>query len=77
MGLTKHEAQAFYETELGRIERAIRFACRRNGMSAEESEEFHGEVHLRLLADDHAILRSLEDREAMGTYLAEIGRAHV
>jgi RNA polymerase sigma factor for flagellar operon FliA len=72
LGLTKHEAQAFYETELDRIERAIRFACRRNGMSAEESEEFHGEAHVRLLADDHAILRALEDREAVGTYLAVV-----
>lgn len=58
--------------ELETIERAIRFACRRNGLLGAEAEDFASIVKLRLIENDYAILRSFESRSRFATFIAVV-----
>jgi RNA polymerase sigma factor (sigma-70 family) len=51
------------------VERTIASVCRRHRLVATESEDFAADVHLRLVADDYAILRRFEGRSLLSTYL--------
>ena len=54
------------------IERVIRFVCRRRSLSDEEREEFAGEVRLRLVENDYAVLSSFEGRSSLPTFLTTV-----
>jgi RNA polymerase sigma factor (sigma-70 family) len=56
-------------SELPRIEAVIASVCRRHRCRAEEVEDFSGEVKLKLMADDYAVLRQFEGRANLKTYL--------
>jgi RNA polymerase sigma factor (sigma-70 family) len=60
--------------ELPLIERIIYAICRRDGMDADEIEEFTAEVRLRLVKDDYAILRAFQGRSQFKTYIAAVVR---
>jgi RNA polymerase sigma factor (sigma-70 family) len=68
-----HEAaQQLFLTNLGTIERIAAFICRRNHMSDDETAELIGEVKLRLIENDYAILRKFEGRSTLPTYLTTV-----
>lgn len=54
------------------IERVIRFVCRRRQLSDEEREEFAGEVRLKLVENDYAVLSSFEGRSTLPTFLTTV-----
>lgn len=68
------EFSQFLERELSRIERITNVICRRSGMNPDEIEEFTGEVRLRLVKNDYAILRAFEGRSKFSTYIAAVIR---
>lgn len=61
-----------FTTHLAVIDRAIAFTCRRNGLRAEEAEDFGSTVRLKLLEDDGAVLRKFKGEGKMSTYLATV-----
>ncbi|HUO85125.1 MAG TPA: sigma-70 family RNA polymerase sigma factor [Thermoanaerobaculia bacterium] len=72
MNRTAAEARELYVSELERVERVIRFVSRRNGLSADECDEFRSEIHLHLLENDYRVLRQFDGRSAIGTYLTVV-----
>lgn len=72
MPLSASDAQELYLDELDEIERALRFVCRRNGLSADEAEEFCGEAHVRLIDDDYRPIRAFDDRCTFSTYITTV-----
>lgn len=60
--------------ELPVIERITHAICRREGMDADEIEEFTAEVRLRLVKDDYAVLRAYQGRSQFTTYIAAVVR---
>jgi RNA polymerase sigma factor (sigma-70 family) len=54
------------------IERVIRFVCRRRSLGDEEREEFAGEVRLKLVENDYAVLSSFEGRSSLPTFLTTV-----
>ena len=63
-------ADELLTANLGLIERAIAFACRRYQLSPEDAEEFASVVKLRLVENDYAILRAHEGRSSLATYMS-------
>jgi RNA polymerase sigma factor (sigma-70 family) len=72
MPLSASDAQELYLSELDDIERALRFVCRRNGLSADEAEEFCAEAHVRLIDDDYRPIRAFDDRCTFSTYITTV-----
>jgi RNA polymerase sigma factor for flagellar operon FliA len=58
--------------ELPRIERIVASISRRNGLSADDAEEFAAVVNMRLIENDYAVLRKFEGRSALATYLTVV-----
>lgn len=54
------------------IERILAAVCRRNGLVADEREEFAAWAKLRLVENDYAILRKFEGRSSLPTYLTTV-----
>jgi len=69
VSLSPTEAKALYEGELERIERIVVFTARRNGLSADELDEFRSETHLHLIDHDHRAVAAFDGRSSFGTYL--------
>jgi RNA polymerase sigma factor (sigma-70 family) len=61
-----------FVSELPRIEAVIASVCRRHRCRAEEVEDFSGEVKLKLMADDYAVLRQFEGRASLKTFLTTV-----
>ncbi|PYQ28188.1 MAG: hypothetical protein DMF56_17285 [Acidobacteria bacterium] len=60
--------------ELPFIERLTHMISRRQGMDADEIEEFTAEVRLRLVKNDYALLRAYQGRALFSTYIAAVIR---
>ena len=58
---------------LPQIERIIRSICWRKGLGKEDTEDLVGEVMLRLIDDDYAVIRNFEGRSSFNTYIAAMG----
>lgn len=56
------------------IERAIRFVCRRRGLSEAEAEDFASALRVKLLEDDRAVLRKFRGRSRLETYLVTVAQ---
>jgi len=66
-----------YEANLPLIERAIAFVCRRNLLFGPDADDFQQSVHLKLIADDHAVLRKFKGTAVLDTYLGIVVRNHL
>jgi RNA polymerase sigma factor (sigma-70 family) len=64
------EAPELLTSNLALIERAVAFACRRYRLDASDAEELRSIVHLRLVENDYAILRSYEGRSSFATFIS-------
>jgi RNA polymerase sigma factor (sigma-70 family) len=58
--------------QLERIGRIVAAICRRNGVAADEAEEFASLVNLKLVEDDYATLRKFQGRSTLETYLTVV-----
>jgi len=67
--LEVQEARELLESSLDLIGRVIDFACRRYRFTPDEKEDFAAHVHLKLVDDDFAVLRSYEGRSGLSTFL--------
>ncbi len=54
------------------IERVAQSACRRAGLPPEEAEDFTGQVLLKLIDDDYAVLRKHRGDSKLTTYLTTV-----
>jgi RNA polymerase sigma factor (sigma-70 family) len=57
---------------LGLIERAVAFACRRYRFSAEDAEEFGATVQIKLVVNDYEVLRKYEGRSKFSTWISVV-----
>lgn len=63
------DAQELLTANLPLVERAVAFACRRYRLQPEEAEEITSVVHLKLVENDYAVLRSYEGRSSLATFI--------
>lgn len=63
------DPQALLLEALPRVEKIVTSYGRRHGLSPEDTEDLAGEVKLKLLADNCAVLRRFEGRSSLDTYL--------
>jgi RNA polymerase sigma factor (sigma-70 family) len=54
------------------VEETIARTARRNHLSREDAEDFASVVKLKLLADDHAVIRKFQGRCSLRTYLVTV-----
>lgn len=67
-----HELEALFTANIDLIRRVVRHIASRRYLSHQDVEDFEAEVHLKLIADDYAVLRSFEERSALSTYLVTV-----
>ncbi len=67
--LEVQEARELLEANLALVSRAAAFACRRYRLDPDDAEELTAIVHLKLVEDEYAVLRSWEGRSALSTFL--------
>lgn len=58
------------DANLGLLERAVAFVCRRHRLDPDDAEEFAAIVNLRLVDNDYAVLRAYEERSSFATFLS-------
>ena len=63
---------AWLEGHLGLVDRLARATARRARLSASETDEFLSDVHLKLVADDFAVLRSFKGQSRLTTFLLTV-----
>lgn len=68
--LEVQEARELLESSLALVRRVVAFACRRYHFDPDEAEDFASVVHLKLVDDDYAVLRSYEGRSGLSTFLS-------
>ena len=66
------DGQEFLLSNLDLIERIIVFTCRRHRLVRDEAEEFAGNVRLKLIENDYAVLRTFEGRSAFATFISVV-----
>lgn len=66
------DAQELLTANLPLVERAVAFACRRYRLQPEEAEEITSVVHLKLVENDYAVLRSYEGRSSLATFISVV-----
>lgn len=70
------QRSAAYESlllsQLDFIERTVRCVARRHAVAPWDAEDLAGQVKLRLIADDYAVLRKFEGRSRLTTYLTTV-----
>ena len=71
-GPTKLEARELFTSNLALIERAVAYACRRNGLQVDDAEEFAAIVNLKLIEKDYAILDKFERRASFATFISVV-----
>lgn len=62
----------WYASNLDQVEEIISFVCRRNGIQDSLAEDFRSELHLKLMADDFAVLRKFQHKSSFKTYLSMV-----
>jgi|SRR6185503_917010 len=65
-------AHEIYVANAELIDRVIRTVCRRHQLFGADSEDFAGEVRLRLLENDSAVLKAFQNRSTFSTYLVVV-----
>lgn len=66
------DARAVLEDNLELIHRLASSVCRRNAVYGADAEDFASWARLRLIENDHAILRKFQRRSSLATYLAVV-----
>jgi RNA polymerase sigma factor (sigma-70 family) len=66
------DASEFFLRNLPLIEQTIAAVCRRNGMSADEIEEFSAALKLRLIENDYAVIGAFQRRSSFAAYIAAV-----
>ncbi|MEO8381389.1 MAG: sigma-70 family RNA polymerase sigma factor [Acidobacteriota bacterium] len=66
------EARELLTSNLALIERAVAYACRRNGLGADDAEELAAIVNLKLVENDYAILDKFERRSSFATFISVV-----
>lgn len=61
--------EELFRSNLALIDRVIRRVCARGRLYGADAEDFASEMHLALMANDYAILRSWEERSSLATFL--------
>jgi RNA polymerase sigma factor (sigma-70 family) len=69
---TSASGEALFLATLPVIEDAVASVCRRYHCSQDEQEDFASFVHLGLIEDDYAVLRSFQGRCGLRTYLGVV-----
>ena len=64
--------EAILVEHLDFIERAVASVARRNAVAPWDAEDLAGQVRLRLMANDYAVLRKFEGRSRLTTYLTTV-----
>ena len=59
---------------LERIDHVTRSVCKRRGLSPDEVQDVVGQVRLRLIENDYAVLRHYRYRSSLATYVATLVR---
>lgn len=70
-GMECSSAREIYLRELDRIERIVRYVCRRDG-GATDVEDFSSIVKLRLIENDFAVIRKFRGGSRISTYLVTV-----
>jgi RNA polymerase sigma factor for flagellar operon FliA len=70
--LEVQEARELLEANLALVGRVVAFACRRYRFDPDDAEEFASVVHLKLVDDEYAVLRSYERRSGLSTFLSVV-----
>lgn len=63
---------AWIEANIGLVDRLARATALRARLSASEADEFLSDVHLKLVVDDFAVLRSFKGRSRLTTFLLTV-----
>ena len=66
------DAERVFLDNLALIDRIVAATCRRNRMTAEETEDFGSSLKLKLIANDYEVLRAFEGRCSLGGYLTAV-----
>src|SRR5690554_6597075 len=66
---TGSSAEQLFVENLPLIHRVTAAVARQNRLSVDDAEEFAATVHLRLIADDYAVLRKFRGRSSLQTFL--------
>lgn len=66
------KARELLESSLALVGRVVAFACRRYRFDPDDAEEFASVVHLKLVDDEYAVLRSYERRSGLSTFLSVV-----
>jgi RNA polymerase sigma factor for flagellar operon FliA len=66
------DAQELLTANLTLVERAVAFACGRYRLHPEEADEITSVVHLKLVENDYAVLRSYEGRSSLATFISTV-----
>ena len=68
----RDELEALLTRNLAWVGRVSASLCRRNGLDADEAEDFAAWVRMRLVEDEYAILRKFRGESAITTYLTVV-----
>lgn len=68
----RSELEALLTENLDWLKRAATAVCRRNGLDADETDEFVGQVLIKVMEDDYAILRKFRGESQITTYLTVV-----
>ena len=66
------DGQRLFVEYLSTIDRVVNAVARRHRLSAQERDELHSLVRLRLIEHDYAALRAFEHRSSLATYLTVV-----
>src|SRR4051812_31620451 len=64
------EGRKLLEANFALVGRVVTFACRRYRFDLDDAEDFRSVVHMKLVENEFAILRSYASRSSLSTYLS-------
>ncbi|HEY0782353.1 MAG TPA: sigma-70 family RNA polymerase sigma factor [Thermoanaerobaculia bacterium] len=62
-------ADEIFRDNLELIEKVVQFVCRRYHLRPQEAEDFRSAVFVKLLEDDHAVIRKFQGKSSLKSYL--------
>jgi len=65
-------ADEIFRDNLELIEKVVQFLCRRYHLRPQEAEDFRSAVFVKLLEDDHAVIRKFQGKSRLDTYLTTV-----
>jgi RNA polymerase sigma factor (sigma-70 family) len=71
-GIAGGDPAALFLRHLEFIHAQARRAARRRGFDPAETEDFEGEIHLKLIANDYDVVRRFRERSLFTTYLVSV-----